>query len=186
MFRGYVQKQSTIWLQEHTWRNVYDIEAADLDEAMTRMQLLRDAEADIHAEGISLNKIFVAQVGFTGEFRTNFTTSPGLRSVTGTFLPPWNVAVAYFDSTDGSRPEKKYLRVGLTEDDIAGELLDSGLVSLIQTNYVDVLAAYDWYVGPAGEAHGPSDPGVGAFVYMRQTSWHRRGRPGFHRAYVPN
>jgi len=186
MFQGYIQKESRILVKELTWRNVYNIEAADLAEAMTRMQLIRDAEADIHAEGISLNKIFVAQVGFKNQFRTNFTTSPGLRSVTGDFLPAWNVVKTFFDSTDGTRPEVKYLRIGLTENDVTGELLDTGLVDLIQTNYVDVLAGYDWYVGPGGETHGPSDPGVGAYVYMRQTKWHRHSRPGQHRAYVPN
>lgn len=166
------------------WRNVYAIQANDGPTALAALDQIALADQSVCNEDILINKLEVSTIPPGGGFYAESVNYAGARVTTGDTLPLWMCVRIDFMSGDGSRPERKYLRIGLTEDDIHGTIIDSGLITTIQNDYATVLVSNLDYVGPHGEPHTGSI--VFVPVQMRQQNWHRHFRPGFHRAYVPN
>lgn len=167
-----------------TWSNVYTFDAAGLVTAKDLAIALVTTEQAVHTEDV---QFFMQNVRSLVDSSSNAkitSTDLGLLGSDPTImLPLWNVARIDFLDASG-RPEIKYLRMPLQEDMVTGSLIDGGTVATLTDDYATALLAEDSYVGPSGEAH------VGFVVHnavqMRQTSWHRRGRPGYHRGWVAN
>ena len=98
-------------------------------------------------------------------------------------VPLFNTIRATFFNALG-RPEQKYLRLGANADNLENGQWSGEFKDFVDENYTQVLVGNLEYVGPNGEAH------TGATthqpVQMRQLSWGRRTRPGFHRGWVPD
>jgi len=116
------------------------------------------------------------QIGYVGQ---GDLASAGL----GGPLPLFNTVKVAFSNAVG-RPELKYLRIGANADNLSAGHWSSELTDLIFDEYVTPLLAIAPYVGPSGEAHTAGS--VQTAVQMRQLSWHRASRPGYHRGWVPD
>lgn len=108
---------------------------------------------------------------------------PGTRVATGSALPAWNVVRLQMSAFAGGRPSTFYLRMGLTEGDVAGQLLEATTQAAVQS-FLDAMEAIPRITTPAGDFMD-----VFTFdtrVRLRQMDAHRRSRPGFHRGWVPD
>lgn len=106
----------------------------------------------------------------------------GTRAITGLALPGWNVARVQFAIASGVRLHTFYLRMGLTEDDVAGQALTGPTQDAIG----DFISAYTLTGANSDKDGFPFILGNGdTFVHMRQLGWRRRTRPGFKRGWVP-
>jgi len=107
----------------------------------------------------------------------------GTRTVSGDALPGWNVAEMQSQSGIGSRKLTNFLRMGLTENDVNGQLLTSTTQGTI-----DAFRNLWLSQGTVSTKQGAliTIAGFGDHVKMRQLGWHRRTRVGFHRGWVPN
>jgi hypothetical protein len=107
----------------------------------------------------------------------------GARTVTGDALPGWNVVKLQGSALVGSRIHTWFLRMGLTEDDVTGQILVSGVMDAIADFHdaLDLTAAFSDAAGELMSVWTECD-----IVVMRQLGWHRRTRVGFHRGWVPN
>jgi hypothetical protein len=108
--------------------------------------------------------------------------SPGSRVVTGDQLPGWNVGHIWFATASGIRPHTYYIRMGLTEDDVAGQTLVTAAATALNDLVAGILA-----IGAVCDKDGAifSVGDNTNRVYMRQMGWRRRSRPGFKRGWVP-
>lgn len=168
------------------WTNTYNFTAASFTDAIGKLFTgVLPLERAIHTEDVEFVRLNVNSVGTgPGPGRSDTISSLGLAGSDPTIqLPLWNVArVILIDAEN--KPESKYLRLPLQEDDVTGMFLDGGLVTLIGTDYVTPLIGLGYITGPGGE--GIIEGVVQEKIQMRQQGWHRRTRPGFHRGYVPN
>ena len=184
LYKGFVNKVEGTTNPVFAWKNVYMIQANDVPTALAALDQIALAEQTILSENLNISTIAVYSVPKGAGFGVESVNYQGTRVVTGDQLPLWLTVRVDFTSGDASRPERKYLRLGLTEDDILGTQIEPALITTVQDNYATPLVGMLDYVGPHGEPHTAST--VFAPVQMRQQGWHRRFRPGFHRAYVPN
>jgi hypothetical protein len=175
-------------LDPNPFRNVYTVEAADLAGAIAVGADILPLEQAIfkdlihflymHAKSPTLGTF--GRSAFIDEFGT--VAVPG----DGELLPMWNVVRCNFPLVDAGRPEIKYLRLPLLETETVNGNLTLPTVAAINDNYAGPLAALPGFVSPTGAAHDAGQFSTSVQVGMRQQSWHRRTRPGFHRGYVPN
>jgi hypothetical protein len=107
----------------------------------------------------------------------------GARTVTGDALPGWNVAELKANVADGARIHTWFLRMGLTEDDVTGQLLTSDVTDAIDA-FTSALVLTGAFSDKDGALFGNWT--WDDHVHMRQLGWHRRTRPGFHRGWVAN
>jgi hypothetical protein len=183
LWRATVYKRSTIFGER--WSNVYTVSAIDAFNALEAGTNLMAAERSISYSTVLFEKVHVVDLGDTERTRTNMANDlPGLLSPTGLGgpLPLFCTTRVVFTNLEG-KPEQKYLRLGANEANLTLGLWDGEFVSFVQDNYADPLVANTQFVGPGGEAH--LDATVVAAVQNRQLGWHRRGRPGFKRGWVP-
>lgn len=156
---------------------------ADTASAWARAEEIASA----FLEGAMPATVFLTSIGVSNPDVVNGTmivpqNSPGMRVVTGDALPGWNAARMQFTANVGTRIHVFYPRVGLTEDDVAGQTL----TSTVQTALTSVVSGI-----LAGGAFCDKDGAllefgaVSARVQMRQMGWRRRTRPGFKRGWVP-
>lgn len=167
-----------------TWSNVYTVNVPNLAAGVTFGMLIVSGEQAVHTADVQFYVMSVRSLVSSTQSTKVTSTDVGLLGNDPTIrLPLWNVARVDFIDASG-RPEIKYLRMPLQEDMVTGSQLDTGTYDTLVDDYATGLASEVDYVGPSGEAH------VGFVVHrevqMRQTGWHRRGRPGFHRGWVPN
>jgi len=166
------------------WSNVYTFDAAGLVTATDLALALVTTEQAVHTADVQFYLTGIRSLVDSHSNTKITSTDVGLLGSDPTImLPLWNVARVDFLDASG-RPEIKYLRMPLQEDMVTGSIIDGGTVTTLQDDYAAALLAEDSYVGPSGEAH--TGYVVHNAVQMRQTSWHRRARPGFHRGWVPN
>lgn len=184
LYRGVIRKYF-LPSPEETWENVYMINEVNALEALDVLNAIMAFEAAVHTD----------TVGFIGNRATNIVNKNDSRSVVGALtygdrsvatlgqvLPLWN-CMRVVISSEGGRPEQKYLRLPLYEANSEGFNISGELVTYVQDNYVVPLLAMAQYVGPSGEAH--SEGQAIQRMQMRQLGWHRRTRPGFRRGWVP-
>lgn len=107
---------------------------------------------------------------------------PGTRTVTGDALPGWNTIKIQARASVGSRLHTWYPRMGLTENDVNGQLLTSATQGVIGDffNALNLTPLICDKVGSNLTNWGYTD-----HVQMRQLGWHRRHRVGFKRGWVP-
>lgn len=114
--------------------------------------------------------------------QTRSISLAGARVVTGSPLPAWNVARIQMRANDGSRPSTFYPRIGLTENDVAGQVLEAAVQDALQS-FLDDVGSQGSACTPAGQPFETFS--FDTFVRMRQMTWHRRSLPGFKRGWVP-
>jgi hypothetical protein len=166
--------------------NRYHVNAANPAAAVVVGQSIIDLEIPIMANTTFFDKITVVLPHVRGGGTVVGVEAQGTRAPNGGILPPWNVVRADFPHTTGSRPDRKYLRIGLGQEDITGQVLNAGIITLVQASYAVPLVALGSVVGPGGQPYAAGPEGIYPYVQMRQTHRERRARAGFHRGWVPN
>jgi len=107
---------------------------------------------------------------------------PGTREVTGAVLPAWNCTEVQFSIAEGVRSHTFYPRIGLTEDDVTGQVLSSAVNDALD----DFIAAFLLTGANCDKDGSPFAVGSHSpYVKMRQMGWRRRSRPGYKRGWVP-
>lgn len=107
----------------------------------------------------------------------------GARTVTGDALPGWNVGRLQGRVANGARIHTFTLRMGLTEDDVAGQTLVTDATDAI-TAFISGVNLVGAFCDKDGALF--TDLAFTDRVFMRQLGWHRRTRVGYHRGWVPN
>lgn len=170
-------------LTDQFWSNVWYVLA---DDAVTA----HDQANNIASLSALLIPVDCSVVGAYSYSPSNFGSGmktalsiPGSRTVTGDRLPAWNVVQARWPVAT-IRPILKYLRMGLTEDDVDGQLLEAATIADAETfagNVGDIpgLCTINGLILSGGPAV------VTPRVCMRQLGWQRRSRVGFKRGWVP-
>jgi hypothetical protein len=168
------------------WRNVYWVEDTGPDEALIVAESIANAEAAFHSTSCKFTRAVITSPTHTFNQRVHeFTSLVGERAVTeGDIVPLWNVANVLFEPSDFGRPERKYYRVQITRAEFSGYSLTTTLHDLIQSTMDSLVSSTPQLSNPKGTSILSAT--VESLVGMRQESWHRRSRPGFHRGYVPN
>lgn len=165
------------------WTNVYHVEALGPNTALDAGQGIADIEKAVLADLGSITRI-TAQLATGGAVASRTVNIGGLYAIPEAELLPLFNTVRVILSDDLGRPESKYLRGCLGEVDVVGFKIGSDSIIRLQTDYSTPLLGILGLRGPNGE--GITAASVQAAVQMRQVSWHRRTRPGFHRGYVAN
>jgi len=114
--------------------------------------------------------------------QTRAVGTHGTRVVTGDALPGWNVASFQASTSIGVRKHTWYMRMGLTEGDVDGQVLSAATQGIID-DFLTALQALNSFVDKDGELFTIYEAKPN--VHMRQMGWHRRTRPGFKRGWVP-
>ena len=106
----------------------------------------------------------------------------GTRTTSGDALPAWNVAKLTGRADMGSRAHEWFLRMGLREPDVNGQVLTTAT----QDTITALIAAFTLADCISDKDGGKITVwGFDQYVHMRQMGWHRRTRPGFKRGWVP-
>lgn len=165
------------------WSNVYTIEADGPEAAMATAGVLVNAEKDLHSEEVFFKRIILRDPSKTFHGRTfELGGDPGVRTPGTNPLPLWNVVRILGRDLDFSRPEVKYYRLPIYEEDHTGANLSGALLTLLG-DFTDELVLVSGLVGGHGETI--TSWTADETIKMRQTDWHRKSRPGFKRGYVP-
>jgi len=177
-------KEFTAITGTQPWTNGYHVIAADEDAALAIGESIAALEAAIMWENCLVTKIAARQESeLAGSGRQEAVAIVGEREVTDEQFLPLFCAVRV-TLTDGiARPDQKYLRLPIAEEEQNNGALSSGLIAFIVENYIAPLGAISGVVSSDG---APYTSGVvNPSVQMRQRGWSRRSRPGFKRGYVP-
>jgi hypothetical protein len=153
------------------WTNRYIVDAPDIDTAGSKAAAIAQIERTVHRDLVTFTRWRVDDgVKDTDVFMITTMNVPG-QYAAGAFpwLPLFNVAVVDFAVTLG-RPSRKYLRLPLLEEDVHNGQLIAGVITHLNTNYVNPLVMLEGYVDVDGQniLSGAVKPAVG----MRQL---RRG-----------
>jgi hypothetical protein len=164
------------------WSNVYRVEAATVDIALSHGEVIAGIEANTLWDNYEVYKVTAAT--FTlGVSRTANVIVGGIRADgdPAVQLPLWNCVRVTFSGPTG-RPSIRYIRCPLVEAEVTGFNLDAGFVTMVQEDYADLIVGLGYCLDAAAEAYTAAT--VSVPVQMRQQGWHRRTRPGFHRGYI--
>lgn len=184
LWRGVINKQFQTGDSAHKWRNVYTIQANDAPTALAALDQIRLDEQTIHSTEVYFTTIAVYSIPKGAGFKIETVNALG-NATPGTTRLPFFIALRVdFLSGDGSRPERKYLRLPCYEENTDGLSWLPGVLTNVTNNYATPVSNNLDYVGPHGEPHAGFV--VHAPLQMRQTGWHRHARKGFHRGYIPN
>lgn len=169
--------------QEYTF-NTYVIDGGlTADDAWERANEVAEALAGtVLPPNCVIYEVSILNKDVVNGVQNRAVTIPGTRTVTGSALPGWNVAIIQGSASTGARLHTWHLRIGLTEDDVDGQVFVTAVTDAIAAlvsafNLVPLIhdkdgaAITDWI-----------QPNL---VHMRQLGWHRRVRPGFKRGWVP-
>ena len=177
-----IPKAATVGGIQATWTNKYRLQTTDLGTAQTLAAAIMAMETAITKDVVTIGPYRLDEVAGDGQVATGPAANFGGVTAGAPLIPLWNVVRVVFYDTAG-RPEQKYLRLPLAEDEQDDGVLTEALTDLVQTEYADPLSGELEYVGPNAEAHS------GAFrvvplVQMRQLHRKRASRPGFHRGWI--
>lgn len=134
------------------WTNRYVLNATDIAGAVSVGATIVGYEREVHFSHVTFNKYRVSTLAADDDV---FTIVPlvggGSIDAAGlTPLPLWNVARVDFGAATG-RPSRKYLRMGLTENGVDGNVLTSSMLSVLNA-YGAALVALDAYVDVDNQA----------------------------------
>jgi len=167
------------------WSNSYHVTAANEEGALDVASGIVDIERDITFETVLFLDYSARQDSpLAGSGRKRALGLLGDRGAEGVdFLPLFNTVRCTM--TDGvQRPDQKYLRLPLPENEQANGVLTPEAVAFYTDNYALPLMGYVGLVSSDGV--GFTSAVIWPYVQMRQLRWKRRTRVGFHRGYVPN
>lgn len=134
---------------------------------------------NIHIYQIGVREVIVSSAF---ERQTRAVSIDGVRTTTGSTLPSWNTVKMQASAALGSRLSTFHLRMGLTEDDVTGQNLVSGVLTALNS-FKSALILQGTPCTPLGELFTAYT--FDELVRNRQQGWHRRTRVGFKRGWVP-
>lgn len=167
------------------WSNVWHVEAASPAAAL----LICNGIVNAYINGLKeYAEVYSQHVQFDHPLATPGASSDNI--IPGTepgdpalMLPLFNtLRVALHDGF--GRPNLKYFRFPIQEDEIEGGVPTTAFLDNINTTFLALIPAIGGVVSNRG--HEYSDISAVPLVQMRQQGWHRRTRPGFHRGWVPD
>lgn len=170
-------------LNGEQWSNSYWIDALGPATAISQGELIAGYEMLCSPQAITTYRV-TAKAMPDGETTLKAVSIPGDLDLDPVNLIPMFNTVRVVLSDDEGRSESKYLRGMIFEANVQGFNISGELRDFIVTNYVENLLAVLGLRGPNGEEI--TGGSVQQLIQMRQISWHRRTRPGFHRGWVPN
>lgn len=177
--------KDTALLGDETFSHNFHVESAiSSDDAWDKAAAIAGNYLDVLCPAtIELVSVSIDNPDAVNGVQTRAVGTHGTRVVTGDALPGWNVASFQASTSIGLRKHTWFLRMGLTEADVAGQVLAAGVQTVIG-DFLTALQALGTFVDKDGEEFTifTADPNV----KMRQMGWHRRTRPGFHRGWVAN
>lgn len=133
------------------WTNRYIVNAENLAVADTYGAQIVEFERAVHVSVVQFTKYRTADtVEGNDVYKINPLGVNGLRSATGAPLPLFNVVRCDFGVASG-RPSRKYLRLPLMAGEVSGNTLITGLVGLINVDYVESLVDAGFYVDVDGQ-----------------------------------
>jgi len=167
------------------WSNVWHVEAASPHLAMLQCNGIVNAYINMlkdYAEVYSQHVQFDHPLATPGESSDNIITGTETGDNT-LMLPLFNsIRVAMHDGA--GRPNLKYFRFPLQEDEIESGVPTTAFLDNLQTTFLSLLFLIDGLRSNRGIEF--TDISAVPIVQMRQQGWHRRTRPGFHRGWVPD
>lgn len=181
--RGYYHDSQLVGDQDYSW-NFHITTTGTSDDAWDLAALHAGNFLDtLCPSTITLTKVNIENPDVVNGLQTRNVGTTGTRVVTGAALPGWNVARFQSSVADGARIHTWFLKMGLTEDDVEGQVLESAVQDAI-SNFLTALDAAGGFCDKDGALFVNHEQDT--LVHMRQMGWHRRTRPGFHRGWVAN
>jgi hypothetical protein len=164
------------------WANMYWVDAIGPNDAITRAENIAGAEKGLYTVETVITKLSARPAG-GGTGATKGVNIVGTRGPEpANLLPLFNTArVTFLDAVE--KPEQKYYRASLLEGDVDSMMLTADYMIDVMGPVITAILGTLGIVGSHGEpilGHVINRP-----VQMRQTSWHRRPRPGYKRGWVP-
>jgi hypothetical protein len=184
LYIGAIHKRFANQGAEPPWLNTYHVNAATEDDALDVMESIKEIEREVHWNNIEFWRLSVRQASvLAGSGRQRAISDLGVRDAGGeNFLPSFcTVRVVFTDLVN--RPDQKYLRPMINENEQTSGAVDASLITLMETAYAEPLLALPSVVSSNGVPL--TGQTVYPFVQNRQRNWHRRHRDGFKRGWVP-
>lgn len=167
------------------WSNVWHVESASASGALLISDGIVNAYINAlkdYAEVYSVHVQVPNPLGSPGASRTNIV--PGLKESDPALMLPLFNTIRVSMTDGGGRPNLKYFRFPMAEDQMTNGVPTSGYIDELQTTFLSLLPAISGLVSNRGEPF--TSITVIPIVQMRQQGWHRRTRPGFKRGWVPD
>lgn len=184
LYRVRTVKQNALW-NIGAFGNDYHVEAASPADVLTQGDILVALEKEVFSTDTTFTRIHATEIGSPGHGAVKDINIAGERAPSGSILPPWNVCRVSVKAVDNMYKLFKYLRIGLGEGDVDGQLLGAGIVTLLEA-YVDGLEDSTDVRSPDGDLLETGASTVYPYIAMRQTDHQRGPREGFHRGWIPD
>lgn len=184
LYRVAVHKRLTTAADAPEWVNTYHVNTASEEDAILLAQDIANVERAVHWNNVAFFKVSVRLASsLSSSGRQEAISGTGDRNVSDEHFLPRFCTVRCTFTDNINRPDQKYLRTPIAEQDQQDGILTPENVGFVITNYVDPLIAISGVVSSSGAPYttGNTLPAV----QMRQVDWHRRSRPGFKRGWVP-
>lgn len=156
------------------WSNVWHVDATSLSVArLAAGNVMLAPLLSLLDSTCKITKLLVSDLA-SPAFVEVAVNSNGTSSSGGTLLPLFNSVKAFFQTAASGRPDYKFLKGLLTEDQHAGGFLATGVGTSIDTILTNMLTAMTTNGTNLVSENGDlwSSPSVQDFVQMRQM--HRR------------
>lgn len=185
LYTGTIRSRLTDRPDTRPWSNVWHVQAASPHEAILILETVGNAYINMlkdYAEIYQYHVQFDHPLATPGESADLIV--PGTETGDPVLmLPLFNtIRVALHDGA--GRPNLKYFRFPLQEDEIQGGTPTGAFLDNLTTTFLTPLLSIDGLVSNRNNAY--TDISAVPLVQMRQQGWHRRTRPGFHRGWVPD
>lgn len=184
VYKARANFRDTQLLDDETFSHNFHVESAvSSDDAWDKAAAIASNYLDVLCPAtIELVSVGIDNPDAVNGVQTRAVGTHGTRVVSGDALPGWNVAVMQASTSIGLRKHTWFLRMGLTEADVDGQVLTATVQGIID-DFITALQATGDFVDKDGELFTIFDALPN--VRMRQMGWHRRTRPGFKRGWVP-
>jgi hypothetical protein len=170
---------------KQAWRNVYLLDSPVAADALSDCIAIGQSEMSVCYTPVHFVRAHVVNTADKNDAQTSARTEIGALDPTGLGgpVPLFNTIRVVISDASG-RPEQKYYRLGAQTHNISNGVWDGEYVAAVQAGIADWLLTLASYVSPHLE---PMTAAVALpQIQIRQLSWHRRVRAGFHRGWVPN
>jgi hypothetical protein len=172
-----VQVFKTHPLENRPWSNVYRINAADLTAAVDGAVIIIPAEQAFHN---AATQFTYARISSAVEGDDVYTTFPinegGDRTDPADNLPLWNTVRVLINVFGGGRPSQKFYRLPLGEGDVNNYVIQSGVITLIQSTLTTLIDDMDNNGTPLQDPDGQNWGAVTVQERVQMRQLHRKRR----------